>query len=155
MSEMSEKIVIVLGADHRGYHLKEYCKKNFTSKQHDISWLDVGAYNDERSDYPVFAQAAIQEMLQGKASHAVLLCGTGIGMAVTANRFPGVFAGVVWNEEIARRCKEDDNVNVLVIPADYINEKQLLTIIQAWLCAQFKHDRYEKRIEMINAIKIT
>jgi ribose 5-phosphate isomerase B len=152
---MNEKISIVVGADHRGYFLKEYCKNNFRSQRYIISWHDVGAFNIERSDYPVFAQAAVEEMLHDRASRAILFCGTGVGMAVAANRFRGIFAGVAWNEDVARRCKEDDNINALVIPADYIKENMLLPIVTAWLHAEFKHDRYEKRIAMINDLKIT
>ncbi len=73
-------------------------------------------------------------------------------MAITANRFPKIFAGVAWNEEIARLSKQDDNVNVLVLPADYVSNDEALRIILAWLHAEFKHDRYEKRIAMINAL---
>lgn len=149
---MKKKISIVLGTDHRGYHLKEYIKKSFRSDLYIIEWFDVGAHNDERSDYPEFASAAVHELLDRNAEYAILLCGTGIGMAITANRFPKIFAGVAWNEEIARLSKQDDNVNVLVLPADYVSNDEALRIILAWLHAEFKHDRYEKRIAMINAL---
>ena len=150
---MKKKIAMALGADHRGYHLKEYIKKRFMSDFYDIEWCDKGAYNDERSDYPEFAQAAVHELLNNNAHGALLLCGTGVGMAITANRFSRIFASVAWNEEIARLSKEDDNVNVLVMPADYVGNDEALCIVGSWLHASFKHDRYEKRIAMINALK--
>lgn len=146
-------LVIALGADHRGYSLKEYIKEGFVSDHYAISWVDVGAYTDVRSDYPVFAQLAVHTLLDEKAQCAILFCGTGIGMAVVANRFPKIYAGVAWNETIAHLSKEDDNVNVLVIPADYVTNDQAYRIILAWLHAEFKHDRYEKRIAMIDALE--
>lgn len=152
---MKKKLSIVLGADHRGYKLKEYIKKVFLSESYSIEWYDVGAYNDVQSDYPEFAYAAICELQKEVAVYAILLCGTGVGMAITANRFPKIFAGVAWSEEVARLCKEDDNVDVLVVPADYVNEDDTMRIISAWLHAEFKHDRYEKRIAMINALDIS
>jgi ribose 5-phosphate isomerase B len=149
---MKKALSIVIGADHRGYDLKKKLISNFTHDQYEISWIDVGAYNDERSDYPEFSIAACHHILKQKADCGILLCGTGTGMAVTANRFPTIYAGVAWNEEIARLNKTDDNVNVLVLPADFVDYAQSVSMIQAWLSAEFKHDRYEKRIGMIDAI---
>lgn len=150
---MHKKVTIAIGADHRGFKMKSYIIDNFHNAAH-IQWIDVGAFSDERSDYPVFALAACYEILKRNAHYAILLCGTGTGMAITANRFATIYAGVAWNEQIARLNKEDDNVNVLVIPADYIDMTTVLAIVNSWLQSKFKHDRYEERIAMIDAIKI-
>jgi ribose 5-phosphate isomerase B len=89
-------------------------------------------------------------LLSGHAQQGILLCGTGVGMAITANRFPGVYAGLVWNEEIARLAKEDDKVNILVLPADFVSLDQLVAMVKAWQTAQFNEGRYAKRIAMID-----
>jgi len=147
---------IVIATDHRGFALKEYlktvpnisCDKNNFS----ISWIDVGAFTSERSDYPIFAHAAIQKIHQEAIDGVVLLCGSGNGMAIAANRFKGVFACVAWNPQVAAQAKEDDNCNVLVIPADYVTEKEIIFIISFWLNAQFKGGRYAERLDLIDKI---
>lgn len=151
---MKKTLRIVIGADHRGYPLKKNLITNFFCDTYEIVWIDVGAHNDERSDYPEFSTAASYQIIKQKADCGILLCGSGTGMAICANRFPTVYAGVAWNEEIARLNKEDDNVNVLVLPADFVDYEQSVRMIQSWLNAEFKHDRYEKRIAMIDAISL-
>lgn len=149
---MKKTVRIALGADHRGYHHKAYIMKNLVVDEYAIQWIDVGAYNDIRSDYPEYAIAACEQLLHYNADCAILLCGTGVGMAIAANRFPTIYAAVAWNQEIARLCKEDENANVLVIPADFVTCQDTVLCIDVWLRAAFKHDRYEKRIAMINSI---
>jgi len=143
---------IVVATDHRGFALKEWLKQQKVATHEPVSWIDIGCFTAERCDYPPFAIEAAGYILQKKASHAILLCGTGIGMAIVANRFVGIYAGLVWNEEVARKSKEDDNCNVLVLPADYIDNKQMLSCINAWLSATFKGGRYQERIDMIDKI---
>lgn len=147
-------ITIAIGADHRGYELKKYLMENVAHciENLQISWIDVGAYNDERSDYPKFAISVCNHMRDGTASVGVLICGTGVGMAITANRFDGIYAGVAWNEEIARLSREDDNINVLVLPADYVTQDVALAAFIAWLSTPFNHGRYATRIAMIDEI---
>ncbi len=151
--EYNKKIVIA--TDHRGFALKEYLKTLQTvscdTNSFSISWIDVGAFTPERSDYPIFAQYAIQKMHEDAVDGIVLLCGSGNGMAIAANRFKGVFACVAWNPQVATQAKEDDNCNVLVIPADYVTQKEIIFIISFWLNAQFKGGRYAERLECIDS----
>ena len=137
---------IAIGADHHGFVGKEFIKEQIT----DVEWLDMGTFNEERTDYPIFAKKVSEALLSGQAQQGVLLCGTGIGMAIVANRFPGIYAGLAWNEEIARLAKEDDNVNVLVLPADFVLLEQMVVMVKAWQAAQFNEGRYAKRIAMID-----
>jgi len=164
----TELIRIVIGADHRGYAMKEWLKANLKipNSSHPerslgvegpgsstlIEWLDVGAASDERSDYPEFAIAAARAINAGDVDCGILLCGTGVGMAIAANRFAGIYAGVVWNTKITRETKQDDNINVLVFPSDYVNDQEALEMAKVWLTAEFKEGRYQKRIDMIDAI---
>jgi ribose 5-phosphate isomerase B len=143
---------IVIGADHRGYRYKASLINRFVLEGHTIEWLDVGTYNETRSDYPEFAKTACEKIEAGDAQCGILICGTGIGMAIVANRFKGIYAGVVWNEEIARLSKEDDNVNVLVIPADFVIEEEVHEMVRAWLSASFLEGQYQKRLSMIDEI---
>ena len=92
-------------------------------------------------------------MHEGHVDGVVLLCGSGNGMAIAANRFKGVFACVAWNADVARVAKQDDNCNVLVIPADYIQQEEITEIISSWLNATFKGGRYAERLALIDTFK--
>lgn len=137
---------IAVGADHRGFAYKEYIKEIMSG----ITWTDVGAFTDERSDYPIFAQKLSTLIVAGQIDGGVLLCSSGVGMAIAANRYKKIYAGVAWTVEVAQACKEDDNVNVLVIPVDYVSKEDCIAIITAWHHASFKEGRYAERLEMID-----
>jgi ribose 5-phosphate isomerase B len=141
---------IAIGADHRGFEHKEYIKKQLSLAGQPISWIDVGAYSKERSDYPLFAQLVVQEMEQGNADYGILICGSGVGMAITANRIPGIYAGIAWNKEVAAVSKEHDNINILVLPSDFVSKEQAVEMVVAWLNAHFKEGRYQERLDMID-----
>lgn len=147
-----KQYIIAIGADHRGYFMKEFLKKHIEVDNNHISWIDVGAQNDQRSDYPVFAITACNLILEKKADYGVLLCGTGIGMAMVANKFTGIYAGITWCEEVARLGKEDDNINVLILPTNYVSSSQGYACLASWLNAKFKNGRYQQRITMINEL---
>lgn len=145
-------IYIAIATDHRGYEMKEWLKKQTTISSFVINWVDVGTYSKERCDYPPFGIKAVEAIRSGQAHKAVLLCGTGIGMAIVANRFTNIYAAVVWDELSARLSKEDDNANILALPADFINNDAALKIFDAWLSATFKEGIYQKRLELIDKI---
>jgi ribose 5-phosphate isomerase B len=144
---------IAIGADHQGFTHKEQIKRaiDYIDGQ-EVLWLDVGAYDRTRSDYPVFARRACEEMKAGKVECAVLLCATGAGMAIAANRYSGIYAALVWNKELAYLSKEHDNANVLVLPSAYIDYDTMIEAVVAWLSTKFKGGRYQERIDMIDAI---
>ncbi|MBT6528817.1 RpiB/LacA/LacB family sugar-phosphate isomerase [bacterium] len=138
--------MIAIGADHRGYKLKEQLKKQLP----DWQWSDVGAFNQERSDYPVYARLIAQEVVVGGSACGVALCGSGVGMAIALNRQSGVFAAVAHTPSMAAMAKEHDNVNVLVVPADSVDLNVACEIIKAWNQAQFIGGRYKQRLDMID-----
>ncbi len=144
---------IAIGADHRGFQCKAYIKQYVVGIEDPIAWIDVGAENDERSDYPLFARAVVQTMQDKEAERGVLICGSGVGMAIVANRFSGMFAGVAWNDDVARLSREDDKTNILVIPSDFVSHEQAAGMVNAWLSGVFKGGRYQERVDMINAMK--
>lgn len=143
---------IAIGADHHGFAGKEYIKQHVRIKNDPIEWIDVGTFDEERTDYPIFAQKVCQATLEGQADKGILLCGTGIGMSIAANRFENIYAGLAWNEEVARLSREDDNTNILVLPSDYVSNELMVTMVQAWLSAAFNGGRHQERIAMIDKI---
>jgi ribose 5-phosphate isomerase B len=143
---------LVIAADHRGFAHKEYIKQQASLANVILEWFDVGADDDRRTDYPIFAQKACQVILEGKAERGVLLCGSGVGMSIAANRYCGIYAGLAWNEEVARQSREDDNANVLVIPSDFVTKEQAVAMVNVWLAAEFREGRYQDRIDMIDAM---
>lgn len=141
---------IAIGSDHRGYIYKAVIQQGVSLETKRIEWIDVGCFSQERTDYPIFAYEVVQAIKTGKADRGILLCGSGIGMAVAANRFSKIYAAVVWDTLTAARAKEEDNANVLSLPTDFITPEQSVEMVIVWLNAQFLGDRYQKRIEMID-----
>lgn len=141
---------IAIGTDHRGFDHKNIIQSGVSLESKHIEWIDVGCYSKERTDYPHYAFDVVQLIKDKKVDLGILLCGTGVGMAIAANRFAGMRAGVVWNEITAQRAKEEDDVNILTIPADFMTPEQAVKLVMIWLDAQFKGGRYQERIEMIN-----
>jgi ribose 5-phosphate isomerase B len=139
-------MIIAIGADHRGFRTKELLKKSFITHQ----FIDVGAFDEARSDYPIFAHAVVQKIQQGHAERGIVLCGSGIGMAIVANRYKGIYAGVVWNEQVTWQSRAHDNSNVLALPCDCLDQFDPLKLTDIWLSTEFLGDRYARRIKMID-----
>ncbi len=146
--------MIYLGADHRGYSLKEEIKKSF--KLDDIEFKDLGNLNyDENDNYPDFVKKVAGEVLSNpKENKGILLCGTGIGMSIAANKFKGIRAGLCLSGYMAKRAVEEDDINILCLAADITDIGTIKKIIKEWLKARFKdEERYKKRIEKILEIE--
>lgn len=141
---------IAIGADHRGVDHKLTIQKGVSDELQKIEWIDVGTHAKERTDYPIFAYDVVMLMRAGKADFGILLCGSGNGMVIAANRFKGIYAALAWNEVTAARAREEDRANILSLPTDYVNPQEAVRLTIIWLNAQFLGDRYEKRIKMID-----
>ncbi|MFH1644450.1 MAG: RpiB/LacA/LacB family sugar-phosphate isomerase [bacterium] len=137
---------IIIGADHRGFDLKRALIEKFT----EYEWIDIGTSDKEKTDYPIYAKKLCDLLLSGQGDFGILICGSGIGMSIAANRFPGIYAGLCWNEQVAKLAKEDDGVNVLVLPSELVLFEDAFLIFKAWLDAKFKDGRYKERILMID-----
>ncbi|HJM68464.1 MAG TPA: RpiB/LacA/LacB family sugar-phosphate isomerase [Candidatus Babeliales bacterium] len=135
---------IGIGADHRGYELKKYLIEALS----DIEWFDVGTGSDDRTDYPLYVPPVIDALKKGSIDCGILICGSGVGMSIVANRYKGIYAALVWNEKVAVQSKEHDNSNVLVLPSDYITSDQARDIVSAWLKAKFMGGRYQERLTL-------
>lgn len=140
---------IAIGADHRGFQLKKEIQQllTVTADGKKINWIDVGCFSADYCDYPLAAQEVVKAMHNGEAALGVLLCGTGAGMAIAANRFAGIYAALVWTQELAHLAKQHDNANILVLPADYVTTQLAVTMIQEWLATSFEGGRHQRRID--------
>ena len=145
-------MIIAIGNDHHGFAQKLLIKEQFDLPKLMLEWFDVGSFEQKRVDYPHYGIKVARAVAMGEAQFGILLCGTGVGMSIVANRFKGVYAALVWNSELARKSKEDDNANILVIPSDYIDEGELLPMIEAWMKATFKGGRYQERLDTIDEL---
>lgn len=143
--------MIAIGSDHGGYKLKEEIKKYFDEKG--IEYRDFGTDSEERTDYPIYAKKVAQAVQSKECEGGILLCRSGYGMTVIANKFKGIRAASISNEEAAKFAKADDDINVITLGGDYLTINEAICIIRNWLAAEFKGGRYAERLEMINDIE--
>jgi ribose 5-phosphate isomerase B len=142
---------IALGADHAGYELKDKIKEHL--QQNGIGIQDEGTSSGESVDYPDYARAVAHDVSQGRADLGILVCGSGIGMAITANKVDGIRAANVSTEYEAQMSREHNNANVLALGARIINTDEAFRIVDKWLATQFAGGRHERRVEKITAIE--
>ncbi len=138
---------IPIGADHAGYAMKELLKREL--EQLGFAAVDLGAQSEQASDYPEFAHSVAQRVAAGEARRGVLLCGSGIGMDIVANRYPGVRAALAWEPVIAELSRKHNDSNVLVLPSRFMSEDEAVAALRAWLQTDFEGGRHQRRVEMI------
>ena len=143
--------MIGLGADHGGYKLKEEIKKYLDEKG--IKYIDFGTDNEERTDYPIYAQKVCKSVQNKECEKGILVCGTGFGMNICANKFKGIRSASCWNEDVARLFKEHHNGNVISLPGRFIDINQAIKILEAWLDAEFLSGRHTERLQMIENLE--
>jgi len=143
--------VVALGADHAGFPLKEDLKGWLTSRGYDV--VDVGTQSTGSVDYPDFAVGVAGAITAGKAARGVLVCGTGIGMAMAANKVGGVRAAPVMDLESAKLSREHNNANVLALGARVTPPERALDIVRTFLKTAFEGGRHERRIHKIAALE--
>ena len=142
---------IEIAADHAGFEEKEKIKKTLDSIGAD--YTDMGTDSTVSVDYPDFARKVGEAVADGEYDRGILVCGSGTGMAIAANKVPGVRAAVAWNEEIARLSRQHNNANVLSLAARYIPDEEQEKIVKAWLETDFEGGRHERRVEKIEQIE--
>ena len=135
---------IAIAADHAGYELKSALKRRLVEDGFDV--VDLGTDNTDSVDYPDFAGVLAQAVADGRPARGVLLCGTGIGMSIAANRFPGVRAALVSDEETARLARRHNDANVLVMGARLIEPGVAEDCLQAFLTTSFEGGRHQRRV---------
>lgn len=142
---------IAVGADHAGYQLKDQIREHLEQKG--ITVQDAGTNSSESVDYPDYARSVGQEVSHGRADLGILVCGSGIGMAIAANKVEGIRAAHVSSEYEAQMSREHNNANVLALGARILNAEQALGIVDKWLATQFAGGRHERRVEKISEIE--
>jgi ribose 5-phosphate isomerase B len=150
----NEYMVLYIGADHRGYELKEGLKRFLSEKGYQVE--DCGNLRREEGDaYPVFARAVAQKVISNYVnSRGILICGSGAGMEIAANKFKSIRASVVMNPNHAFDVRNDDDTNVLVLAADYTPLETAKKILVTWLETPFSHEpKHAERIQHIDRIE--
>ena len=143
---MSKKIA--LAADHAGFEEKEKLKSTLTELG--IEFEDMGTSSPDSVDYPDYALKAARAVAKGDFDQGLLVCGSGTGMAIAANKVHGVRAAVAWSPDIARLAREHNDANVLSRPARFLDDDQAREIVKAWFNANFEGGRHERRVEKIS-----
>ena len=142
---------IALGADHAGYQLKDRIKQHL--EQQGIAVCDEGTSSAESVDYPDYARAVAHEVSGQRADLGILVCGSGIGMAIAANKVEGIRAANVSSEYEAQMSREHNNANVLALGARILQPEEALRIVDKWLATPFAGGRHERRVEKITALE--
>lgn len=148
-----KKIDVYIGADHRGFTLKEKIKKYLFEKG--ISFFDVGAgFLDPKDDYVKYAAEVALLVRDNKDARGIVLCGSGVGVDIVSNKFDGIRAGLAKSDLQIKKAREDDDINILVIAADFTEEKEALEITETFLKTKFsKEERHKRRVEDISKLE--
>ena len=143
---------IAVGVDHAGFPLKELLIAELRAQGHQVT--DLGTHSTEPVDYPDYAEAVAGTLTQGEAQRGLLICGSGVGAAVAANKVSGVRAGTCHDTFSARQAVEDDDMNVLCLGARVVGPELAREIVRAWQAATFSNiDRHKRRLAKIQSIE--
>jgi ribose 5-phosphate isomerase B len=142
---------IALASDHAGYAEKERLKTVLSDLG--IEFDDLGTRSEESVDYPDYARAVAEQVADGRVEQGLLVCGSGTGMAITANKVPGVRAAVAWSEEIARLARQHNDANVLAIGARTTPPDDIPRIVRAWFSTDFEGGRHAARVAKISDVE--
>ena len=142
---------VSIGSDHRGYRIKQKIVDFLEQQGHACS--DMGTHTDESVDYPDIAQSVSLNVCRGDSDRGILICGTGIGMAITANKYAGVRAASCHDEITAEMSRRHNNANVLCLSSDLFGERNVEPLLQIWLNTEFEGGRHERRLNKITEIE--
>jgi len=142
---------IALASDHAGYTEKERLKPLLTELG--VEFDDLGTVSEESVDYPDYAKRVAEQVAKGRVEQGLLVCGSGTGMAITANKVPGVRAAVAWSEETARLARQHNDANVLAIGARTTPAGEIPNIVRAWFSTRFEGGRHAARVEKISELE--
>ena len=143
--------MIAIGSDHGGYKLKEEIKKYLEEKE--IEYIDCGCMNEERVEYPNIAKEVAKLVQSKKADKGILICRSGIGMSVVANKFKGIICTPCHNEYTAKYSRLHNNSNILAIGADDVTLNEAICILRMWLATEFEGGRHQERLDIIKEIE--
>lgn len=138
---------IALGCDHGGYQLKEIVKKHLLEKGYEV--LDLGCHSTESVNYPVYGKAVGEAVTKKEADYGIVICGTGIGISIAANKVRGIRAALCMNTTMARLTREHNNANVLAFGARMVGDVLALEMVDTFLTTNFAGGRHTARVEML------
>lgn len=144
---MAEKTVISIGGDHAGFPLKQRIVEFLQEKGYAI--IDHGTFSEESVDYPDFVHPVADDVTSGVARFGVIMCGSGNGVAMTANKHQEIRAALCWNEELAALARQHNNANVLALPGRFISEELGVKMTDIFLHTDFEGGRHERRVGKI------
>jgi len=144
-------MLVYLGSDHAGFQMKEALKPYL--EQNKVEFVDVGAYSEDSVDYPDTAAEVARAVSEGRAARGVLVCGSGIGMAIVANKFPGVRAAMVTDPELARMTRLHNDANIVTLGGRYIPREVAEQILDAFFGTEFEGGRHQRRVDKIGALE--
>ena len=137
---------LAIASDHAGFALKEAIRSHFASK---VEFLDLGASGTESVDYPDYGRKLGQAITEGKAARGIVICGSGIGISIAANRFPKVRAALCMTAEMARLARQHNDANVLALGERLIDQQTAFDIVEAFLNTEFEGGRHARRVEKL------
>lgn len=144
---MSSKI-IPIGADHAGFQLKETLKEYLSSKGYEVN--DFGCFSEESIDYPDFAHPVAEMVEQNDGMLGILICGSGNGISMSANKHQGIRSALCWKTEVAELARLHNDANILTLPARFISEKEAIEMVDVFFSTAFEGGRHQKRVDKIS-----
>ena len=151
MPQLSEKPRIALGADHAGYHVKETIRQFLENAGYPVD--DLGTWSEESVDYPDYGKAVADRVASHQDVYGIAMCGTGMGMAITANKVAGIRAAVAHDVDTARLAREHNDANILAMGGRVVSGALAIEMVQAFLNAKFAGGRHGRRVEKITQIE--
>ncbi|RMH68431.1 MAG: ribose 5-phosphate isomerase B [Gemmatimonadetes bacterium] len=140
---------VAIGSDHGGYHLKETIKAMLVERNIDVT--DFGTHSTESTDYPDYARQVAESVRDGNHDRGILICGTGIGMSIMANKVRGIRAALCTSRQMAELSRQHNNANVLCLGERILEKHVALDIVEAWFTAEFEGGRHERRVNKMMA----
>lgn len=147
----SKSFTLPIACDHGGFEMKQYIVGHLVIMGYDVK--DFGTYNEESVDYPDFIHPLAEEIDAGRYSLGVIICGSGNGAQMVANKYPGVRAALCWSEEIARLARQHNNANILALPGRFITNETAMKLVRIFLETPFDGGRHTRRVEKIRRTK--
>lgn len=136
---------IAIASDHGGYEMKETIKQHYSA----FEWLDLGTKSTDSVDYPDYAKKMVHAILGHEAEIGILICGTGVGISIAANRFHGIRAALIYNNEVAKMAKQHNNANVLVFGGRTMAVNDVIKYIDTFLQSEYEGGRHQRRLDKI------
>jgi len=141
------KVIIPIGADHAGFQLKERVKAHLEEKGYEVK--DFGCYSEESIDYPDYAHPVASMVEENENMLGIVICGSGNGINMTANKHQGIRSALCWKKEIAELARQHNNANVIALPARFISEEEGIEMIDVFLATAFEGGRHQNRVNKI------